>query len=82
MARMSPYETDESTDSIFLILLITIKPIHGYKIMQQVLDMTGGSVEIGPATMYTTLNKLKDAGYILNVGEDDSKIVCHLSFLC
>ena len=53
MARMSPYETDESTDSIFLILLITIKPIHGYKIMQQVLDMTGGSVEIGPATMYT-----------------------------
>lgn len=75
MAKTSPYETGELTDSIFLILLATLKPIHGYRIMQQIADMTDGSVEIGPATMYTTLKKLKDAGWILDIGEEDAKIV-------
>lgn len=75
MAKMSPYETGELTDSIFLILLATLKPIHGYKIMQQILDITDGTVEIGPATMYTTLKKLKDTGWILDIGEEDSKIL-------
>ena len=59
MAKISPYETGELTDSIFLILLATIQPIHGYRIMQQISDMTEGSIEIGPATMYTTLRKLR-----------------------
>lgn len=75
MARTSPYETGELTDSIFLILLTTLKPIHGYKIMQQIMDMTEGAVEIGPATMYTTLKKLKDAGWVLDISEEDGKIL-------
>ena len=74
MAKLSPYETGELTDSIFLILLATLRPIHGYLIMQEVRDMTEGAVEIGPATMYTTLKKLKDSGWILEVGEEDAKI--------
>lgn len=75
MAKTSPYETGELTDSIFLILLATLKPIHGYRIMQQIMGMTDGTVEIGPATMYTTLKKLKDVGWILDIGEEDSKIL-------
>lgn len=75
MAKASPYETGELTDSIFLILLATLKPIHGYRIMQQIMDMTDGKVEIGPATMYTTLKKLKGAGWILDIGEEDAKIL-------
>lgn len=75
MAKTSPYETGELTDSIFLILLVTLKPIHGYRIMQQIMDMTDGTVEIGPATMYTTLKKLKDAGWILDIGEENAKIL-------
>lgn len=74
MAKLSPYETGELTDSIFLILLATMKPIHGYLIMQEIRGMTEGAVEIGPATMYTTLKKLKDTGWILEVGEEDAKI--------
>lgn len=75
MAKTSPYETGELTDSIFLILLATLKPIHGYRIMQQIKDMTEGTVDIGPATMYTTLKKLKDVGWILDVGEEEVKIL-------
>ncbi|MNB72206.1 Transcriptional regulator PadR-like family protein [compost metagenome] len=74
MARTSPYESGELTDSIFLILLATLEPIHGYRMMQVIHDMTEGSVEIGPATMYTTLKKLKNAGWIAETNEEDSKI--------
>ena len=74
MAKISPYETGELTDSIFLILLATLKPIHGYKIMQEILDMTNG-----PATMYTTLKKLKNASWIVDIGEEDAKIVYEIT---
>jgi DNA-binding PadR family transcriptional regulator len=75
VARTSPYESGELTDSIFLILLATLEPIHGYKIMQVIQDMTTGSVEIGPATMYTTLKKLNQARWIMEISGDDSKIL-------
>ena len=64
MAKRSPYETGELSDSIFLILLATLEPVHGYRIMQGIKESTQGTVEIGPATMYTTLKKLKGAGWI------------------
>lgn len=79
MAKTSPYESGELTDSIFLILLATLKPIHGYRIMQEIMNMTEGTVEIGPATMYTTLKKLKDAGWILDIGEEDGKILYEIT---
>ena len=74
MAKTSPYESGELTDSIFLILLTTLKPIHGYAIMQRLEELTEGDVVIGPATMYTTLKKLREVQWIHASGEDDSKI--------
>lgn len=67
MAKRSPYETGELSDSIFLILLATLEPVYGYRIMQDIKESTRGAVEVGPATMYTTLKKLKAAGWIAEI---------------
>ena len=75
MAKLSPYETGELTDSIFFILLATTVPIHGYRIMKVVQEATEQSIDIGPATMYTTLKKLNKTGWITDVDEEDSKIL-------
>lgn len=75
MAKKSPYESGELTDSIFLILLACLKPIHGYKLMQIIQEMTNGIMEIGPATMYTTLKKLSAAGWIVTISEEENKIL-------
>jgi len=64
MARPSPYDTGELTDSIFFILLSMLDPIHGYLVMQKVEELTDSMIEIGPATMYTTTAKLLSAGWI------------------
>lgn len=69
MAKRSPYETGELSDSIFLILLATLEPVHGYRIMQGVEESTDGAVKIGPATMYTTLKKLKGVGWIAEIAD-------------
>ena len=47
------------TDSTYLILLALLKPKHGYLIMKQIHELSQGTFEIGPATMYTILKKKK-----------------------
>ena len=73
MAKLSPYETGELTDSIFFILLSLLEPTHGYLIMQKVNTLTNGQVIIGPATMYTTLGKMVNVGWIEEHTIDSSK---------
>ena len=75
MAKTSPYESEELTDSIFLILLAMKNPIHGYGLMQKIEELTAGNISIGPATMYTTIKKMKAVNWISETESSDSKIV-------
>lgn len=79
MAKTSPYESGELTDSMFLILLTIINPIHGYKIMQKIKEMTDNNIIIGPATMYTTLKKMKAAQWIDEMPSKDGKILYQIT---
>ena len=79
MAKISPYESGELTDSMFLILLTIIRPIHGYKIMQEIKEMTDNSSIIGPATMYTTLKKMRVAQWIDEIPSDEGKILYQIT---
>ncbi|WP_430609923.1 PadR family transcriptional regulator [Enterococcus sp. DIV0876] len=66
---------DALTDATYLILLALLKPQHGYAIMKQVHEISQGSFEIGPATMYTILKKLtKKEWIILDETADRKKI--------
>lgn len=52
---------------------------HGYGIMQEVLERTGGKVRLWPATLYGTLKRLIEADLIAESGdrppeeEDDAR---------
>ena len=50
------------TEAIFYILLAARRPIHGYGIIQEVAEMTGGRVNLGPGTLYGAINTLLDRG--------------------
>lgn len=52
------------TESLFYILLASRKPVHGYGIIQEVADMTGGRVNLGPGTLYGAINSLLEKGWI------------------
>ena len=46
------------TEALFYILLAVRKPIHGYGIIQEVSELTGGRVNLGPGTLYGAINSL------------------------
>lgn len=47
-----------------VLLSLADQEQHGYAIMQEVLDRTGGKVRLWPATLYGTLKRLIDADLI------------------
>ncbi len=45
--------------------------MHGYVIMEQIFERTGGSWRPTPASMYPTLAWLEERGYITETGTGD-----------
>ena len=58
------------TEALFYILLAARKPVHGYGIIQEVAEMTGGRVNLGPGTLYGAINSLLDKGWIVLYSAD------------
>lgn len=46
---------------------------HGYGIMQEIEERTGGAVELGPGTLYRSIKQLLARGLIAEVGFDESQ---------
>ena len=58
------------TEAIFYILLSVRRPNHGYGIIQEVSEITGGRVVLGPGTLYGAINTLVKKGWITLYSED------------
>jgi DNA-binding PadR family transcriptional regulator len=52
-----------------VMLCLADQEQHGYGIMQEVLERTGGKVRLWPATLYGTLKRLLDAELIEESGD-------------
>ncbi len=65
MARQDPQTfLPLKTNWFHILLSLAAEEQHGYGIMQEVLDRTGGKVHLWPATLYGTLARLIDAELI------------------
>lgn len=58
------------TEALFYILLAVRKPNHGYGIIQEVEEMTGGRVSLGPGTLYGAIQSLVKKDWIRIYSED------------
>ncbi len=53
------------TPSMFHILLaLSHGEAHGYAVMLEIEELTGGTVKLGPATLYRSIKQLLDLGLI------------------
>ncbi len=60
----------EHGDLRFLILaLIAEKPRHGYEVMRELEERTGGSYRPSPGVIYPTFSLLEDEGFVRQTGE-------------
>ena len=62
------------TEATYYILLSLYKPRHGYGIMQQTEELSGGRIRLAAGTLYGALNTLCDKGWIvLKTVDEDSR---------
>jgi DNA-binding PadR family transcriptional regulator len=61
--------------SFFVLFALADEEKHGYRIMQEIRVLSGGTFSVGPATLYTTIKKLSDQGLISETsdGTDDRR---------
>src|ERR1700760_795211 len=62
---MPKRELDPLPSAAFHILLsLAGEDLHGYGIMRQVAEQTGGRVRLGPGTLYSSIQSLLEEGLI------------------
>ena len=61
------------SETMHLILLALREPLHGYRIMQLVSEMSKGEVNIAAGTLYGALENLKKHGYIELLSEPSDR---------
>lgn len=66
MPRRPPEDSRKplSLPVIHILLALSDGAAHGYAIKQAVEDRTGGSVRLGPGTLYEAIQRLQDGGLI------------------
>jgi DNA-binding PadR family transcriptional regulator len=53
-----------------ILLALADEERHGYGIMLEVRERTGGRVRLGPGTLYGAIKRLKEGGVIEECGEE------------
>jgi DNA-binding PadR family transcriptional regulator len=61
----------EHGDLRFVILaLVAEKPRHGYEVMRELEERTGGAYRPSPGVIYPTFSLLEDEGFVRQVGDE------------
>lgn len=61
----TPQELLPLPDAVFYILLaLADEERHGYAIMREVGQLTGGAIRLGPGTLYSAIKRMLNAGLI------------------
>ena len=60
------------TEAVYYILLSLDSPRHGYGIMQNAEQLSGGRVRLAAGTLYGALNTLLEKGWIRWLGESEN----------
>jgi DNA-binding PadR family transcriptional regulator len=59
------------TEATFLVMLsLATEPRHGYAIMRDVEELSGGRVRLSTGTLYGALRRLLDDGWIRRTDDD------------
>lgn len=56
-----------------ILMALSLKPRHGYEIMQQVAEDSAGRIKLGPGSLYTAIKQLGEDGLIEEMPFEDSR---------
>lgn len=56
-----------NTAEFHILLVLADADLHGYGIMQRIEEQSEGLIQMGPGTLYTTIKRLLERGWIEEV---------------
>lgn len=56
-----------------ILLALSLKPRHGYELMQQIEHDTSGQVRLGPGALYGTIKQLREDNLIEEMPFEDNE---------
>jgi DNA-binding PadR family transcriptional regulator len=59
------------SDAFQILLALSIEDLHGYAIMRQVEEQTGGRVRLGPGTLYGSIQTMLEEKLIEEISVND-----------
>ena len=65
-----PYSGGPMTEAMYYVLLVLMKPNHGYQLMAAIEKVSQGRVNMGPGTLYGVLTRLLKDGLITIIHDD------------
>ena len=66
--------TPALTEAVYYILLSLMEPLHGYGIMQNVEQLSGGRLRLAAGTLYGAISSMQEKGWITALdGAADSR---------
>ena len=60
------------TEAVYYILLSVTQPMHGYGIIQNVKEMSGGRLVLAAGTLYGAITNLLTKGWIETASEEEN----------
>jgi DNA-binding PadR family transcriptional regulator len=67
-----PNQEGPMTEAMYYVLLALSKPTHGYQLMMDIKEISGGRIKMGPGTLYGVLTRLLKE-HLLNIKDDDGR---------
>lgn len=58
------------TEATYYTMLSLVEPLHGYGVMKKVKKLSGGTVKLGPGTLYGQFATLEKEGLIVKDREE------------
>ena len=67
------------TEATYYILLSLVMPKHGYAVMQEAEEISGGTIRLAPGTIYGALTSLEESKLIQMSGKDGRRKIYQIT---
>ena len=67
------------TEATYYILLALVTPKHGYAVMQEAEEISGGTLRLAPGTIYGALTSLEEGKLIQMVGKEGRRKIYRIT---
>lgn len=67
------------TEATYYILLALVTPKHGYAVMQEAEEISGGTLRLAPGTIYGALSTLEEGKLIKIAGKDGRRKIYQIT---